>query len=445
MQLATRSGEPDHKASPTMSAALIDSLFEAHSPLLTGVVFSGIAASLTALKTGEPVIWACVTLLVLAGVVRSFDFQRYQARKSTMSARDAARWQKRYQIGAMIQAAAIGLWCSLTLLSNDDAVAHMIALSVTAGMVAGGAGRAYGRQWIFQLQAALIFGPTVIALALHGTAYYIAMSVVCAAFLVAVIQISANLHRIFLRAVVAREREAALAGQFDTALNNMPHGLCMFRADGTSRRDEPPLQRDDEICRTAWLSERWARPISSTPASSPVRFRRRAASIILAEIEDSQARDIITTDPDIARGRSLSWTFQPMAGGGAVVLVEDITERRNAEARISHLARYDELTALPNRVNFRDEIERLLNAAARGRPAFGAAVRRSRPVQAGQRHARPSLRRPVAVRWSPSGCARCCGPRISWRASAATSSWCSSRTSAAPRRPPAWRGASSTI
>src|SRR6476469_338941 len=50
----------------------------------------------------------------------------------------------------------------------------------------------------------------------------------------------------------------------------------------------------------------------------------------------------------------------PMAGGGAVVLLEDITERRNAEARITHLARYDELTALPNRVNFRDEIERLL-------------------------------------------------------------------------------------
>jgi diguanylate cyclase (GGDEF)-like protein len=85
-----------------------------------------------------------------------------------------------------------------------------------------------------------------------------------------------------------------------------------------------------------------------------------SGTIILSEIENSQARDIITTDPDPARGRSLSWTFQPMAGGGAVVLLEDITDRRTAEARISHLARYDELTALPNRVNFRDEIERLL-------------------------------------------------------------------------------------
>jgi diguanylate cyclase (GGDEF)-like protein len=49
-----------------------------------------------------------------------------------------------------------------------------------------------------------------------------------------------------------------------------------------------------------------------------------------------------------------------MADGGAVVLLEDITERRNAEAKITHLARYDDLTALPNRVNFRDELEHLL-------------------------------------------------------------------------------------
>jgi diguanylate cyclase (GGDEF)-like protein len=85
-----------------------------------------------------------------------------------------------------------------------------------------------------------------------------------------------------------------------------------------------------------------------------------SGEMILAEIENSQTKDIVTADPDLARNRSLSWTFQPMADGGAVVLLEDITERRTAEAKISHLARYDELTELPNRVNFRDEIGRLL-------------------------------------------------------------------------------------
>ncbi len=51
-------------------------------------------------------------------------------------------------------------------------------------------------------------------------------------FFLALRHISTSLQQIFVRALIAREREAALAGQFDTALNNMPHGLCMFATDG---------------------------------------------------------------------------------------------------------------------------------------------------------------------------------------------------------------------
>jgi diguanylate cyclase (GGDEF)-like protein len=361
MQLAHPEQDPDREISPSVRGVPIDSLFEAPGPLLAGLVFVTIAAAMTALKTGQNLTWACVALLIMAGAVRAFDLQRFLPRKSTLTAEEAAQWQQRYQIAAMIQAAAIGIWCSLTLLSSDDAVVHMISLSVTTGLLAGGAGRAYGRPSIFRLQAVLMFGPAVIALALRGTPYYIAMSVVCAAFLMAVMRLSANLHRIFMRAVVAREREAALAGQFDTALNNMPHGLCMFRADGrlavmNHRFSEMMNLADDFVQRGASASDIVNACVLAGSVSAI------SGKIILAEIENTEARDIITADPDVARGRSLSWTFQPMAGGGAVVLLEDITERRNAEARISHLARYDELTALPNRVNFRDEIGRLLAA-----------------------------------------------------------------------------------
>jgi diguanylate cyclase (GGDEF)-like protein len=359
MQLASQREVPDQQISPLIRGALIDSLFETRTPLLAGIVFVTIGAALTALKTEELLIWACVALLIVTGAVRAFDLQRYQARKTVLSADEAARWKNRYQIGAMIQAAAIGIWCSSTLLISDDAVAHMIGLSVTTGILAGGATRAYGQQWIFQLQAALIFGPTVVGLAWRGTPYYIAMSVVSAVFLLALIQLSANLHRIFMQALVAREREAALAGQFDTALNNMPHGLCMFAADGllavmNHRFSEMMVLSDDLVHRGATATDIVGACVSAGSISAA------SGKMILSEIENSQARDIITADPDIVRGRSLSWTFQPMSGGGAVVLLEDITERRNAEARISHLARYDELTALPNRLNFRDEIERLL-------------------------------------------------------------------------------------
>ncbi|MGB6958547.1 MAG: diguanylate cyclase, partial [Bradyrhizobium sp.] len=228
MQLAKHPPETELKTSPSIRAASIDSLFEAPGPLLAGIIFVAIAAAMTALKTGEDLIWACVVLLVASGANRVLDLQRYLARKATLTSDEAAQWHKRYQFGALVQAAAIGTWCSVALTSNDDAVVHMICLSVTTGIVAGGAGRAYGRPSIFRLQALLQFGPAVIALALRGTPYYVAMSAVSAAFLLAIMQLSANLHRIFMQAVVAREREAALATQFDTALNNMPHGLCMF-------------------------------------------------------------------------------------------------------------------------------------------------------------------------------------------------------------------------
>lgn len=361
MQFADQTGGIDQK--PTkLSAALIDSLFEASGPLLAGVVFVSFAAGLTALKTGQSLLWGCVLFLVVAGAIRVFYLQRFGSHKPDLTAEEAGKWQKRYRAGALIQAAAIATWCSTALLSSDDAVVHLIALSVTTGIVAGGAGRAYGRPWIFHQQALLQFGPIVIALAIRGTPYYIAMAFVSAAFLLAIMQLSANLHRIFMRAVVAREREAALAGQFDTALNNMPHGLCMFRVDRQlavmNHRFSEMMDLPNDLVRSGST----ARDIVAACVSSGS-ISATSGEMIIADIENSQAKEIVTVDPDAERNRSLSWTVQPMADGGAVVLLEDVTERCNAEAKITHLARYDELTALPNRVHFRNEIESLLAAS----------------------------------------------------------------------------------
>jgi diguanylate cyclase (GGDEF)-like protein len=360
MQLASPPGESDQKMSPSIYAALIDSLFQNAGPLFAGAAMVAIAAAMTAVKTGVNLLWPCVGLLIASGVGRALHMRWYHnKRKSAPTADETSRWEIRYQIGAMIYAAALGIWCSVALLCSDDAVAHMICLTVTAGYIAGGAGRTFGRPWIFHVQVALACGPTAVALALKGTPYYIGMAIVCVVLFFALKQITTGLHRIFVQALVTGEREAALAHQFDTALNNMPHGLCMFRAGGllavmNHRFSEMMELTDDLAYRGVRAPDIVGACISAGSLSAA------SGKMILAEIQNSQTREMITTDPDPLRGRSLSWTFQPMAGGGTVVLVEDITERKIAEARITHLARYDELTALPNRVNFRDEIERLL-------------------------------------------------------------------------------------
>jgi diguanylate cyclase (GGDEF)-like protein len=359
MQLATQSRESDQKMSPSIYAALIDSLFTDPGPMFAGALCAAIAALMTALSTGNPLLWPCVALLVVTGAVRALDTRQYQKVRSGLTTEAVARWEVRYQFGAMLYAAALGMWCLVAVMGSDDAVAHMIATSVTLCYVAAGGGRTYGRPWIFHVQMLLAIGPLTFALALNGSPYYLGMALLNVLFFFSLKHISTSLQKIFVRALIAREREAALANQFDTALNNMPHGLAMFRAGGhlavmNHRFSKMMKLADDFVQRGASVSDICEACVVAGTLSAA------SAGLIMQEVEHSRASDIITADPDSKKNRSLSWTFQPMADGGTVMLVEDITERKDAEARISHLARYDELTELPNRLNFRDEIGNLL-------------------------------------------------------------------------------------
>ena len=60
---------------------------------------------------------------------------------------------------------------------------------------------------------------------------------------------------------------------------------------------------------------------------------------------------------ELADGRFVLLTRQPMQGGGWRRIVEDITERRRAEAEIVHLARHDVLTGLANRAEFNAKLD----------------------------------------------------------------------------------------
>jgi diguanylate cyclase (GGDEF)-like protein len=313
------------------------------------------------LKTGNHLLWPCAASLVLIGALRSFDMVKYKRRRSDLTVSEATSWEIRYQIGAVLYAIALGAWCAVALLMTDDAVAHMICIAVTTGYVAAGAGRAYGRPWIFHLQILLTCGPMAGAMALRLDPYYLGMALLTVLYFLGLERITTKLRGIFVRALIAREREAALAAQFDTALNNMPHGLCMFGANGrlgvmNYRFNEMMHLADGFVHRNVGAAEVIAACVAAGTMSS------ENGRAVISELENSQAGAIVTADADTEHGRALSWTFQPMVCGGTVVLVEDITERRKAEARISHLARFDSLTELPNRLSFRDEIERLLAA-----------------------------------------------------------------------------------
>ncbi|MEW6640762.1 MAG: EAL domain-containing protein [Pseudomonadota bacterium] len=372
MQLAELKQEPSEKTlTPAIYAALVDSLFQNSVAMFAGALCAAIAAVMTAYKTGNNLLWPCALLIIAVGTFRAFDMQHYAQRSTPLDPSSAERWEKRYRFGAGLYASALGIWCLVVLLGSDDPVAHMLCTAVTVAYTAAGSGRNYGRPGIAQLQIILACGPMSLALLLHGDIYYVGFAFLNLLFFIGLRKITLSLQQVYVKALVASERVTSIAGQFDTALNNMPNGLCMFGPDGRlavmNNCFTDMLRVSSELVhRGATVRELAAACIVAKTLSAP------SANSIVTEIEALRAGNITTFDPAITPERALEWTVQPMAGGGTVVLVEDITERRNAEARINHMARFDELTGLPNRLNFRNEIQRLLAAPTGGEPVLSA-------------------------------------------------------------------------
>ena len=155
------------------------------------------------------------------------------------------------------------------------------------------------------------------------------------------------------------------------ALDNLVQGLCMVGADG----------------RVQLANRRLAAMLRLTPEeAAPGRALRRLLVLALARgglarsdlraIRDrlralSRRRDAVSFTWELAGGRALAVSFRPIPDGGWLASLQDVTERRQAEARIAHMARHDPLTDLPNRTQL---AERLREAAGRARQGQGAAL-----------------------------------------------------------------------
>jgi diguanylate cyclase (GGDEF)-like protein len=143
--------------------------------------------------------------------------------------------------------------------------------------------------------------------------------------------------------------------RFDAALNNMSQGLCMFDS------GERLLVCNDRYIEMYNLSRDIVKPGCTlselfkhrTERGHAVRDADQYRANILADLSLGKTSNWIVETGD---GREISITNRPMQNGGWVATHEDITERRVAQAKISHMALHDALTNLPNRLYFEEQL-----------------------------------------------------------------------------------------
>src|SRR5262249_48565570 len=135
-------------------------------------------------------------------------------------------------------------------------------------------------------------------------------------------------------------------------------GLCLFDAEGRiqlfNQNYSTMLMRTESELRGRLLLD------ILTEQKAAGRWHGEEPEAFFAKlIADAQAGRGATRTVQ-HRGRSMRTVTQPMQNGGWVATFEDITEWEQAQAKISHMARHDALTSLPNRTLFREELERAL-------------------------------------------------------------------------------------
>jgi diguanylate cyclase (GGDEF)-like protein len=158
----------------------------------------------------------------------------------------------------------------------------------------------------------------------------------------------------------------ATRGQLHAALSNLSQGVCFFNG------DQKLLVANDRFSEIYDLAPELIQPGISLAEIGKARVAAGSASGSMRD-EYLASLDALanTKEPshfivELKNGRTISIRHQPMPEGGWIATHEDVTERREAEAKIAFLATHDVLTGLANRALLQERMERAQIAARRG-------------------------------------------------------------------------------
>ncbi len=153
--------------------------------------------------------------------------------------------------------------------------------------------------------------------------------------------------------------------RLDAAVNNISQGLCMYDPRGRLVICNQPYQRIYN------LPEHLLQPGTSLEAILGHLFEQGMQAGGNREEYIRWRREVIARGEygkniHELNGRIILMQHHPMKDGGWVTTHEDITEQRQQEERIRHMARHDALTQLPNRLQFLEDMQLCEAAIDRG-------------------------------------------------------------------------------
>jgi diguanylate cyclase (GGDEF)-like protein len=266
-----------------------------------------------------------------------------------------------FAIGVVSSMAALSLWTLAAFWVTESWFTRFLGATMTIAFAFSTLTRSFAIYRGNNLQLIAAFVPLSAAMIVAGGWYPVGI-IVGFIPLILFMKGSANRLRANFQAVVAAQSQSALlAKRLDMALNNMSHGLVMIDA-----KDRLTLA-NAQVLRIFGLREEDApvgadlRAILRKLVRNKVVARTEVDRIWQALFHNSREGDFMVPFETLDK-RAIEITVHRMTGEGVVVVVQDVTERRNAALAIDRMARVDPVTEVPNRRCFEEELAATMRA-----------------------------------------------------------------------------------
>jgi predicted signal transduction protein with EAL and GGDEF domain len=356
---------PGTKIPDAMYMGFVDShLVDIKALVLSSIVV--IAAQIVVAVAANSVwLWISAAGMTLVCGVRLYIMALHGRSRPSASLETARKWEIAYSAGATAYLTALGLWALATFCVTEDGFSRLLATTLAVCYAFSMWTRSFAISRGNNLQILAAFVPLSVAMIVAGGWYPAAIVFGIIPLGIFVKASSERLRANFLAVVAAQSQSAMLAKRLDMALNNMSHGLVMVDA-----KDRLTLA-NSQILNLFGLDEHEVkvgadlRGIVRKLVRNKVVARSEVDRIWQALFHNGCESDFVVPFETIDK-RAIEITVHRMNGEGVVVVVQDVTERRNAARAIDRMARVDSVTELPNRRCFEEELSAMLRAPGDG-------------------------------------------------------------------------------
>lgn len=356
---------PNSSTVPTdVYLSFVSSLYGNRKTLFTGMIVHIITyISVYSKSSAFFYLYLTAVFCAICGY-RIYWFHRFDvADKETMERQDIARWERRYLYGGVATTSVLGIGSGYAILVLQDPFAELVCISVTMASMVSVVGRNFGSPTAVNLQTISASTPIILGCLLLGDFYMTLLSILLVPFVLTTRTMANGVREFLYNKVLVSREIGIIADRFDTALNNMTHGLFMLDANNRI------VVVNRRACELLDLSDQDR--LKDCDLDVVLRYGARHAFLhdsgliqrqLTQLVDGTLSRSLIQFRDDLF----LEFSANRRADGSVILIFEDVTNRIDAERKILHMARYDALTGLPNRAYFAELVKESLATRTAG-------------------------------------------------------------------------------